>query len=223
MVLKRIGLLGGTFNPVHLGHLRAALEIRQRLGLDGIWLIPAFLPPHKRGEEVADAAARLSMLKLAAEGTPGFTVSDAELKRAGRSYTIDTLTGFIAASGEDTIFHLIIGLDAFLDMGSWKSHEKLFRLTPVIVMARPDSPGENAPLKRRIETFLAANICREYRLDESGDRFVHPALPTVHYIETTPLSISSTMIRALVKAGRSIRFLVPEKVEDYILRKGLYL
>ncbi len=138
----KIGLFGGTFNPVHFGHLRAALEVREGFGLKQVVLIPAAVPPHKERGGVAAAADRGAMLTLAVEGCSALAVSDVETRRPGPSYTIDTVRHFRCSLPADTEILLVVGLDAFLEIDSWKSFRELLGLVPVIVLSRPGSdPG----------------------------------------------------------------------------------
>ncbi len=134
--VKRIGIFGGTFNPIHMGHLRTVWEVHCGFGLDETILIPSAAPPHKPAEGVIDAGDRLEMVRLAISGYDEFTVSDVELKRPGPSYTIDTVRHFKSVYPEDADFHLIIGLDAILEIDTWKSYRDIFRLIPFIVMMR---------------------------------------------------------------------------------------
>ncbi len=144
----RFGLFGGTFNPVHLGHLRAALEVKEGFELEKIFLIPAALPPHKIPGEVADGGDRLHILNLALEDTPGLSVSDVELTRSGPSYTIDTVHHFKRTLPEKSQIYLIMGLDAFLEINSWKSYEELLVQIPIIVINRPQA--DNRRPRRRM-------------------------------------------------------------------------
>jgi nicotinate-nucleotide adenylyltransferase len=137
----RVGLFGGTFNPIHFGHLRAALEVKEGFGLDQVFLIPAAVPPHKGRTGVAPAEDRLRMIELAVEGDSGLMVSDVEIKRSGPSFTIDTARYFRQSLAEDTDIFLVMGLDAFLEIDTWKSFRDLLALVPVIVLSRPEAAG----------------------------------------------------------------------------------
>ncbi len=137
----RIGLFGGTFDPVHFGHLRAALEVKEGFGLARVFLIPAAAPPHKAREGVAPAGDRLRMVELAVDGEPGLMPSDVEIRREGPSYTIDTVTHFQREFAGVAEVFLIVGLDAFLEIDTWKSFRELLALVPVIVISRPDAAG----------------------------------------------------------------------------------
>jgi nicotinate-nucleotide adenylyltransferase len=219
-IKMRIGLFGGTFDPIHIGHLRSVLEVQEEFPLDHCWLVPAATPPHKSGGPVADAGQRLEMTRLAAAPCPAFQVSDVELQRSGPSYTIDTIDFFRKRmSAEDRLF-LIVGLDAVLEIDSWKSYRELLQAVPLIVMARP---GTNADDRwNRLADYLENQISNEYRYKKSDGSFCHPTFQAVYPCEVPLLDISSTRIRHLRKAGRSVRFLLPETVHDYIVEGGLY-
>jgi nicotinate-nucleotide adenylyltransferase len=219
----QIGLFGGTYNPVHIGHLRAALEVKEGFALDEVILIPAALPPHKMPGEVADAADRLHMLNLALEKAPGLTVSDVELKRSGPSYTIDTVAHFKHALPDQSRIFLIMGLDAFLEFDSWKSYDELLLQIPFIIINRPKSgSAAKDPGWKRMEKFIADKISSDYVFSESGSCYRARNKQPIHIFEVASLDISSTRIRNLINRGRSIEFFVPPKVADFINTKGLY-
>ncbi len=217
----RIGLFGGTFDPIHFGHLRAALEVKETFALDTIYLIPSATPPHKRAGAVTPAERRMEITQLAVGEHPDFTASDVELNRPGPSYTVDTVRHFISVLPEDARIHLIVGLDAFLEIDTWASFQELFLLTPILVMTRPGA-GPEASMEGRIKRFLQSKIDPAYRFMDAGKKFIHPEKQSVHMVKTTPLDISSTKIRGRIKQGRSIRFLLPEPVIHLIKAKGLY-
>lgn len=219
-----IGLFGGTYNPVHIGHLRAALEVKEGFELDEVILIPAALPPHKRPGEVADAADRLHMLNLALEDAPGLVISDVELKRSGPSYTIDTVAHFKQVLPNQSRIYLIMGMDAFLEIDTWKSWDELLVQIPFIIINRPKSgSAANDPGWKIMEDFIASKISREYVFSESGRCYRAGDTQPIYYFEVTSLDISSTRIRNLIDQGRSIKYFVPPKVADFINAKGLYL
>jgi nicotinate-nucleotide adenylyltransferase len=220
----RIGLFGGTFNPVHFGHLRAVLEVRERFGLGLVYLIPSALPPHKPRVGIASPSDRLEMIRYAVENDPGFVVSDVELRRTGPSYTIDTLSYFADVLPETDPRFLIIGLDAFLEIHTWKNFMGILTRTPLIVMGRPgdyDQQGRVQDMPIAAADYLDVLI-PGYQYDRQKSVFVHPDFQPVYLIHVTSLDISSSAIRSLVRKGRSIRFLVPETVSDFIASKGLY-
>ena len=219
----RIGLFGGTFNPVHFGHLRAALEIREGFGLDEVILIPASLPPHKIPLEVADAADRMQMLNLALENISGLKLSDVELKRSGPSYTIDTVQHLRQKLPDQSRIYLIMGIDAFLEIDTWKSYNELLERIPFIIISRPNAgnSGINYGWKR-LEDYLTLKISGDYVFSESQNCYRAKDKQPVYIYEVTGLNISSTRIRSLISEGRPVRFLVPQKVAHFIKSKGLY-
>jgi nicotinate-nucleotide adenylyltransferase len=221
--LDKIGLFGGTFNPIHFAHLRTALEVKEGFGLKQIVLIPSAIPPHKDSEQVAGAKDRLVMLRLALEENRNFSVSDVELKRQGPSFTIDTVKHFRTVYNQNTLLYFIIGSDAFCELDTWKSHLELLSAIPFIVMVRPDSTGRNVDvIADEIRHFLQEKISKKYVFHPAKNGFLHPELPPVHIHGVTPLDISSTKIRGLVRRNRSIQYLVPPGVEQFIKTKGLY-
>jgi nicotinate-nucleotide adenylyltransferase len=220
---KRAGLFGGTFNPVHMGHLRMAEEVRTEFELDQVCFIPAALPPHKEAADLVSAADRCEMIARAIETNPGFFVSDAEIKRRGRSYTIDTVAAFQADQPADAVFYLIIGLDAFFEIETWKSYGALFERIPFVVLQRPgQGPDKTRPLLESMLRHAQRHVDTGYAAAEERRCLVHPSKQSVHLHPATQLDISSTRIRALIKERKSIKYLVPEVVESYILEKELY-
>ena len=220
----RFGLFGGTFNPIHLGHLRAALEVKEGFELEEIFLIPAALPPHKLPGEVADAGDRLHMLNLALEDTAGLSVSDVELKRSGPSYTIDTVNYFISVLPEKSEIFLVMGLDAFLEIDSWKSYEELLVQVPIIVINRPKTDNRFSGAGwEHLDDHLKSSVSGGYEFSELKSCYLAGDKQPIYIFEVTALDISSTRIRNLIKAGRSIGYLVPWKAADFINSKGLYL
>ncbi len=203
--------MGGTFDPVHFGHLRAALEVRERIGLRSVQLIPAATPPH-RDAPGATAADRLAMLELAASMEPGFNVDNRELRREGPSYTVDTLHTFRSELG-DVPLCLIVGMDAFAGLASWHAWERLPELAHLVVTHRP---GASIPTEGPIATLLARCGSKE-----PEDLARQPA-GCIHVLAITQLDISATDIRQRVAAGHSPRYLLPDSVHDYIRRHGLY-
>ncbi|MDM8552079.1 nicotinate-nucleotide adenylyltransferase [Desulfobacterales bacterium HSG2] len=220
--MKRIGLFGGTFNPIHLGHLRAAQEVREGFSLEEIYLIPSALPPHKAPEGIAEAEARLEMIRLAVSDCTGFTVSNVELMRSGPSYTIDTVHHFKSLLPRDVERYFIVGVDAFLEINLWKSYKALFLSIPFIVMTRPGYHRERNRSVESLGDFLKSRISDRYQYSASQSCFVHVEKQPVYIFEADFLDISSTEIRKRIKEGRSIRSYVPEKVEDFIKKKGLF-
>ena len=211
----KLGLLGGTFNPVHMAHLRIAEEARELQGLDKIMFIPAADPPHKPLVGGVPFAQRHEMVKTAIKDNSNFLASDIEARLGGKSYTVETLPALKKECPDAELF-FIIGSDSYLELGQWHRFDELFALTSLIVVERPgsqiDEPIKQLPKKVR-DTFVQGDDQRLYH--ESGR--------SISFIKGTLIDISSSELRGLIKAGRSIRYLVPPAVETYIAQKGLYL
>ncbi len=207
-----IGVFGGTFNPVHTGHLRVAEEIREDFRLETVYFIPSHLPPHKDTDTAGPSSDRLAMLKAAVKGNPFFKVSDLEIKRGGVSYTIETLKK-LGRRFNDIYF--IIGVDAFGLIDTWYHYEELFYHTNFIVMTRPASGHMNIPrmLPKSVRKKLAVLGENAYRHESGKMIYLHPV---------TKMDISSTRVRELQGKERSIRYLVPPSVEKIIRERGLY-
>ncbi|GHS86713.1 putative nicotinate-nucleotide adenylyltransferase [Synergistales bacterium] len=196
---KKIGIMGGTFDPIHYGHLLAAEECRRKLGLERVVFVPTGEPPHKRGRRVTSAEDRYAMTLLATAGVKEFSVSRTEIDRDRPSHTVDTLLEFIAEGGRaKREFFFITGLDALLGIETWKEYMRLPRLCTLVTATRPG--------------YLVAGL-------DSLPREIKDALELV---EIPQFAISSTEIRSRASKGQSIRFLVPHLVESYIESCGLY-
>jgi nicotinate-nucleotide adenylyltransferase len=209
--MSAIAILGGTFDPVHNGHLRAALEVREQFGLDEIRLLPAGTPPHRPAPE-ASAGHRLAMLQQVAAVYPGFRVDDREIRRAGYSYMVDTLEEIRAEAGAAPVL-LAIGQDAANALDRWHEWERLFDLAHLVVMCRPDSRAEYGDgLSEQME---------RRRCPDSADLLSSPA-GRVCSVAITQLDVSATAIREAIRAGRSPAFLVPGSVRDYLREQDLY-
>ena len=209
--MKPIGIFGGTFDPIHYGHLRTAFEMLQALDLAEVRLIPSGDPPH-RGMTYAQPRLRLEMLRVATAGQDGFVVDDRELARAGPSYTVDTLASFREELREVPIA-LIIGMDAFLGLAGWHRWEEILDLAHLVVAHRPGWKAPDiGPLGQLIEQFGTHRV-EDLHTEPRG---------RVHIHAVTQLEISSSEIRALVAAGRDPRFLMPDGVRDIILESSCY-
>jgi nicotinate-nucleotide adenylyltransferase len=197
-----IGVFGGTFAPIHNGHLRLALELRERLGLEKVLLVPSANPPHRAAPEVAPRR-RLEWARLAAAGEPALAVDDREIQRAGPSYTYDTLAALRAELGAARPMLLLLGDDAANQLHTWHRWRELFDLAHLVLVERPYEPPAPAP---ELAAFL-----RGRRAANAPALLERPAgawLP----VSIPPLAISSTRVRQLLKAGRSVRGLVPDAV-----------
>lgn len=210
-----IGIIGGTFNPIHLAHLRIAEEVRDEFALDLVMFIPAAEPPHKPLAGDLPFSDRFEMVRLAIAGNRYFTVSDLEQQRGGKSYSIDTLR-ILRDRHPDDVFHFIIGSDSFKDIGTWREYGAIFASCNIIVVERPRS------LVAVPERELPAAIAAEFRTCGDDRHLIHCSGNSVYYKQGVPLDISSSTIRRLAGSGRSIRYLVPEAVERYITEKRLY-
>lgn len=213
-----IGILGGTFDPVHYGHLRLAQEAGDRLRLEQVRFIPSGTPPH-RGAPGVSAAERLAMVGLAIGGNPLFAADDRELKRAGPGYTVDTLAELRGEFGASRPLCLLLGADAFLELATWSRWHALFDLAHIVVAHRPGFPVDS--WQERMPQPLA----REYsarRMQQPLAVHLAPAGGIV-VTPTTALDISATLIRDAIRAGASPRYLLPDAVLDYIQANKLYL
>lgn len=213
--MKR-GLFGGSFDPVHLGHLRCAEEIRELFALDEIVFIPAARQPLKTGQQPAAFHHRAVMTRLAVEENPSFIVSERENRRDGLSYSIDTVQAFLREQSSDDRLYFIMGRDAFQDITRWKDWRDVMRRCDIIVMTRPGvgptDAGDAPP----------SEIASEYRYDDRAQCFRGEHGGNLYFRRLTLLDISSTDIRNRLAAGRSIRYLVPETVAAYLKANGLY-
>ncbi len=196
--MKRIGILGGTFNPVHMGHLAIAQAAVQTVNLDKVFFVPSHTPPHKRIASLASVNDRYQMVKLAILGNPKFSLSDFEVKRPGKSYTIDTLK-FFQEKYVDAQIYVIIGADMVEGLSAWKDIDEILAIASFLVFDRPGS-SKHLPddiIKGRTQQFIS--------------------------LQMPELAISSSFLRTQVKKRKSIKYLVPDKVFEYIIMKKLYL
>lgn len=210
--LQSVGIFGGTFDPVHIGHLRTAVELRQLLELNEIRLLPNAQPPHRELPGVS-ADRRLSMLKIAVADEPGLVVDDRELRRAGPSYTIDTLRELRTELGDQVAICLCIGMDSLVNLASWRQWQVLADFAHIVVAARP---GWRLPSTGDVMTWLASKLTA----DPGELKMV--AAGRVLVAELTLLPVSASAIRDDLKAKRSVRYLTPDRVIEYIERNHLY-
>ena len=198
---QKIGIMGGTFDPIHLGHLTTAENVREGYALDKVLFIPAASPPHKQHQQVTPAMHRYRMTVLATEDNPHFMVSPLEMQRSGPSYSIDTVHELIERFGASTQFYFIAGADAIQELPTWERITELLRLCHFIAVSRPGTVPNLGELRARFGSLGEGHI---------------PSLPA------PKLEISSTDVRNRVRQGRSIRYIVPAAVAQYIYREGLY-
>jgi nicotinate-nucleotide adenylyltransferase len=211
----RLGILGGTFDPIHLGHLRLAEEVAEELKLERVYLVPAAFPPHKEVRPVTPFSQRVAMARLAARESPFLDVHDLEGRREGFSYSIETLKQFHNLFGPDLKLFFILGMDAFLEIETWREYQDLFNYAHFVVIQRPGFPS------RKLEPFLNS-LGLGFERTSERNVFLGASGNKVVYMEATLMAISSTGIREKVAAGKSIRFLVPEGVRSYIVENRLY-
>lgn len=216
----KVGIFGGTFNPVHYGHLRAAEEVKEKLDLDRVLFIPAGSPPLKT-RDIEDGRHRYEMIRRAIRGNPSFDLSDIEFRKKGKSYTVKTIEALKRTSPE-TKFFFIVGIDAFLDIPGWWQPDLLVSLTDFIIISRPGFPFSElrtSPYLRTGRKILRAfdslktEICRA-KLQSNRDAIL---------VKLTPLGISATAIRRLIRQGKSIKYLLPPEVYSYIITNNLYM
>lgn len=211
MTRSCVGYFGGTFDPIHFGHLRVALDLKQRLSLDAMSLVPCFIPPHRTTPGV-DAQARLEMVQQAVIHTPSLTVDDRELRRNAPSYTFDTLASVRNDLGADTSIVWCMGMDSLLSLPSWHRWSELLTLAHVLVVSRP---GYDLPVSGELASWVDTHRrpSSELRASAQGGLF----------IETSPLlPISATEIRQQLAEGFSPQFLMPDQVLTMIRERGYY-
>jgi nicotinate-nucleotide adenylyltransferase len=217
--LSKIGVFGGTFNPIHYGHLRAAEEVREMLGFERVLFVPSGNPPLKTGD-LADALKRYEMVRLATAGNRSFDVLDLESVNPAKSYTVETLEVLVNRySGSELYF--MLGMDAFLDIPIWWMPEKLVTMVNFAVISRPG---------RKFEDLFSSPYLDVGRgdlkaLDDSGGEFKILRLKSLKeaaLVKITPIDISSSDIRRRMRAGQSVKYLLPESVESFIISNKLY-
>ena len=210
--MKLLGIFGGTFDPIHYGHLRTAFEMLEALRFDEVSFVPSGDPPH-RGRTIADAELRLEMVTVATQGQQGFSVDDCELRRDGPSYMIDTLAA-IRRENPNVSLCLIVGMDAFLGLTSWHRWDEILDVAHIVVAHRP---GWHIPDSGGLGELISA-----YSTSDSDD--LHDTSHGYVFVHAvTQLEIASTEIRDLIAAGRDPSFLMPDAVRDVIAKSGCYI
>jgi nicotinate-nucleotide adenylyltransferase len=197
----RVGIFGGTFDPIHYGHLLLAEQCREQCQLDEVWFVPAALPPHKLSASITAAKNRCEMIEFAIAGNPAFRLSTIELDRSGPSFTVTTLEQLHLRQSSDELF-LLIGADSLKDLPSWREPSRILQLATVVAVNRGDRP---LPDHKELRAVVGPEV---------DQRIVTVSIPGI--------DISSTDIRGRVQARRSIRYLVPRAVEMYIQDQGLF-
>lgn len=209
--LRQIGIFGGTFDPVHIGHLRSALELKLALNLDEVRFMPARVPPH-RVQPAVDADTRAKMVELAIQGVDGFVVDRSELSRTGASYTVDTLRALHSRFRQDRLV-LLLGTDAFLGLSTWRDWRQIFKYASIAVAHRPGWSLESESEIARLIADRVVTTCRDFIEGMEGE---------VLFLAVTQLEISATAVRKLVVDGQDVRYLVPEAVCEFIEKTGCY-
>lgn len=223
----RLGVMGGTFNPIHYGHLVVANEVREAFALEKIIFVPAAVPPHKQQTEIIEPRHRLIMTVLATISNPHFVVSAVEIDRPGTSYSVETIAALKALYPDTTALYFILGIDAFLEIALWRQPDLLLRSCHIIVTARP---GYNL---RQLATTPLQQLstlypCLSFELSRGEAATPLPRVRVsgtpyeIVFQEVSALDISSTRIRQRIKRGLSITYLLPETVEAYIRTYQLY-
>ncbi|MEN6510009.1 MAG: nicotinate-nucleotide adenylyltransferase [Smithella sp.] len=210
------GLFGGTFDPIHFGHLRAAQELIELVNLDRVVFIPAFLPPHKTDRVISSFEHRLQMVRLAVSDNERFAFSDVENQRPGKSYSIDTVRYFLNSHDENLELYFITGQDAFDAITTWHQWDELLSLCHFVVMTRPGY--EN----RGLAHILPEDIAASYVYNDLNDCFLGPQESRIYFRKTTFLDISSSAIRQSIQQVLSVQYLVPDQVIRFINEKRLY-
>jgi nicotinate-nucleotide adenylyltransferase len=210
------GLFGGTFDPIHFGHLRAAQELIELVNLDRVVFIPAFLPPHKTDRVISSFEHRLQMVRLAVSDNERFAFSDVDNQRPGKSYSIDTVRYFLNSHDENLELYFITGQDAFDAITTWHQWDELLSLCHFVVMTRPGY--EN----RGLAHILPEDIAASYVYNDLNDCFLGPQESRIYFRKTTFLDISSSAIRQSIQQVLSVQYLVPDQVIRFINEKRLY-
>lgn len=211
----KVGIFGGTFNPIHLGHLRSAEEVRERFSLDRVYFVPAARPPHKSGGSLISATHRLRMVELAIANNPFFSVSAIEVERNGLSYSVDTIRHFLNNWQPAALF-FIIGLDAFREIHTWKDYHVIPELCNLIITSRP---GVSTP---PLEQLLPVALQPVLWYDPATEMYRHSSGHHLILHEIQGLNISASQIREIARRGESIRYFVPSAVAAYITGHALY-
>lgn len=208
---KTLGIFGGTFDPIHIGHLRLALDLKQQLQLDEMRLLPCYLPPHRATPSVG-AGQRVDMLRIALDECPELQLDTRELSREKPSYTYDTLCELRGEVGKDVSICFCMGMDSFITLDTWHQWRDLIRLAHIVVVKRP---GWELPASGPVAELLNRHGADEQQLTQSTAGAVVITSPRL-------MPVSATEIRQLIRAGKSAQFLVPDAVWSYICDQRLY-
>ncbi len=210
--MQKIGILGGTFDPIHNGHLLLAREVLEKLHLDEIRFIPTGLPPH-RDSPLTPPQRRLDMVRLAMEYKPGFVLDDREIRRNTICYTVDTLTELRTELGQDVGLYLLLGSDAFLGLPGWHDWQRLFELAHIVVAGRPGTT--------LTPSVMSAELLAQWQQRKTTELHETPSGSIIEFA-MTPTDISASHVRKRLAAKQTVRGLVPNTVLNYILQQHLY-
>lgn len=217
----RVVIFGGTFNPVHLAHTHVVKELLRLIAPDRLYVVPAAVPPHKQGRKIVSAEHRVAMLERAMAGLP-VVLSDVELKRGGKSFTVDTLAALRKEVAQDAELYLTMGVDAFFDFHTWRDEKRILSMAGIIVVNRPGASHGDLPV-REIQDYLTERIDSGYTWNPEERRFEHPSLCGVVPLTVTLVSpLSSTDVRRCIEQGDRPTDLLHPEVLRYIEDKGLY-
>lgn len=215
-IQERIGLFGGTFNPIHFGHLRGAEEICEKFQLDKVIFIPARIPPHKNGGVVTAPEHRLAMVQIGIHNNPAFAATDFEISQDRVSYTILTVRYFRKGLGTGSKLFFLLGMDSFRELTTWKDYAQLFDLTNFVVMSRPGYSRVS------LSEVLPVDVAKKFDYNPKQQCFEHVSGNKIFFQEITLLEIASRTIRTRIRNQQSVRYLMPRAVVEYIERHRLY-
>lgn len=212
----RWGLLGGTFDPIHFGHLRGAEEMLQLFNLNRIIFVPSSRPPHKLEAEISPFHHREQMIRLAIEENVNFSFSEVEKLRAGKSYSVETVEYILSKYMKDLELYFIVGQDAFQAVTTWKDWDRLLLLCNFAVMTRPGYDNMT------LDEILPHAFASQFKYNQDTDGFEGPTGHAIYFRHVSFLDISSSRMRIMIKKNQSIRYLTPDKVRQYIAKHALY-
>ncbi|MGC4099181.1 MAG: nicotinate-nucleotide adenylyltransferase [Nitrospira sp.] len=221
-VPQRLGLLGGSFNPIHNGHLTIAHHVLERMQLSGVLFIPNGDPPHKPDGSLAPAAVRFEMVRLAIADSPLFMISDIEMQRTGKSYSIDTIRALHHHYGPSTELFFVIGLDAFLDFPTWREPRELLKLCHFVVVSRPEQSFQTLVKMPLLPGLHLSALAQLDTGDQNRLDIQIPSGPGITCLAIPPSSTSASDIRWRIRSGLPLANRLPPAVESYILRYSLY-
>ena len=215
-------MFGGTFNPVHLGHVGAARDVMHRFALDCIYFIPSAHPPHKPDAALAAAPDRYEMVSLGLADSAAMCPSDVEIRRNGPSYSVDTVTFYKRRLGRSVRLFFLLGVDAFLEIDTWKSYETILEEAAFVVMSRPPHARTENDLYALTAPYIKATLSQAYVYEAAGRVWTHASRPPIFLAEVVPVEIASSQLRDKIRRGESAEQWLSPAVVQYIKQKGLY-